>query len=99
MDGKLEKTFISAVNNRKRVVWARQKKTKRNDYWKTVVFTDESKIKVDGSAGLVFVWRKSTEEWLPCCTIGTVKNGGTSLMVWAAYLMMELALLPLSRKP
>ena len=45
------------------------------EYWNTVVFTDESKIKISGSDGCVFVWRKSTEEWLPCCTLGTVKTG------------------------
>jgi hypothetical protein len=29
-------------------------------YWKKVVFTDESKIKISGSDGRVFVWWKST---------------------------------------
>ena len=33
----------------------RQKKANTIDYWKTVLFTDESKIKVDGSDGRVFV--------------------------------------------
>ena len=57
-------------------------KGKTVEYWKTVVFTDESKIKISGSDGCVFVWRKSTEEWLPCCTLGTVKTGQPSLMIW-----------------
>ena len=53
------------------------------EYWNTVVFTDESKIKISGSDGCVFVWRKSTEEWLmPCCTLGTVKTAEPSLMIW-----------------
>lgn len=33
--------------------------------------------------GCVFVWRKLTEEWLPCCTLGTVKTGEPSLTVWS----------------
>ena len=51
-------------------------------YWRNVVFTGESKIKISGSDGCVFVWRTSTEEWLPCCTIATVKTGEASLMAW-----------------
>ena len=42
-------------------------------FWKQVVFTDESKIKISCSDGRVFVWQKSTEEWMPTCTLGTVK--------------------------
>ena len=30
----------------------------------------------------VFVWRKSTEEWLPFCTLGSVKTGDASIMAW-----------------
>ena len=51
-------------------------------FWKKVVFTDESKIKKSGSDGRVFVWRKSTEEWMPTCTLGIVKTGEPSIMVW-----------------
>ena len=30
----------------------------------------------------VFVWQKSTEEWMPTCTLHTVKTGEPSIMVW-----------------
>ena len=52
-------------------------------FLKKMIFTDESKIKISGSDGRI-VWRKSTEEWLPCCTFGTVTTGGTSIMVWGS---------------
>ena len=51
-------------------------------FWKQVVFTDESKIKISCSDGRVFVWQNSTEEWMPTCTLGTVKTGEPSIMVW-----------------
>ena len=63
--------------------WAREMKNKGMVFWKKIVFTDESKIKISGNNGRVFVWRESTEEWLPCCTLGTVTTGETSIMVWA----------------
>ena len=53
-------------------------------YWKKVVFTDESKIKISGSEmsdRRVLVWRKSTEKSMPAGTLGTVKTGEQSIMV------------------
>ena len=52
-------------------------------YLKKVVFTDESKIKISGSVDRrVFVWRKLTEERLPCCTLSSVTTGDASIMAW-----------------
>ena len=34
--------------------------------------------------GRVFVWRKSTKEWLNCCRLGSVKAGEASVMVWGS---------------
>ena len=48
---------------------------------KKVVFTDQSKIKISGRKGRV-VRRKFTEEWMPTCTLGTVKTGEPPIMVW-----------------
>ena len=79
-----KKPYISSKNKKKRMEWARVMRKKNLAYWKKVVFTDESKIKISGSDGRVFVWRKSTEEWLPCCTLGSVKTGEASIMVWGA---------------
>ena len=62
--------------------WAKEMVKKTMTFWKKVVFTDESKIKISGSDGRVFVWRKSTEEWMPTCTLGTLKTGEPSIMVW-----------------
>ena len=51
-------------------------------YWKKVVFTNESKIELSGSDGLVLVWCKTTEEWLSPCILATVKTSKTSILVW-----------------
>ena len=59
--------------------WEKVMITKNLAYWKRVVFTGESKIKISGSDGRAFVWRKSKEEWLPYRTLGSVKTGGVQL--------------------
>ena len=56
-----KKPYISSKNKKKRMEWARVMRKKNLAYWKKVVFTDESKIKISGSDGRVFIWRKSTE--------------------------------------
>ena len=68
--------------------WAKVMITKNLAYWKRVVFTGESKIKISGSDGRAFVWRKSKEEWLPYRTLGSVKTGGASIMVWVGCPMV-----------
>ena len=67
-----------------RMEWAKVMIKRNLAYWKKVVFTDESKIKISGNDGRVFVWRKSTEEWMPCCTLDSVKTGEASIMVWGS---------------
>ena len=79
-----KKPFISESNRRKRVCWAKEHIRKTVEDWSNVVFTDESCIKLSGSDGRVFVWRKTTEEWLPVCTLGTVKQGEAAIMIWGA---------------
>uniref|UniRef100_A0A1I7XUL6 DDE_3 domain-containing protein n=1 Tax=Heterorhabditis bacteriophora TaxID=37862 RepID=A0A1I7XUL6_HETBA len=50
-----------------------------------VVFSDESKFNRFGSDGKKYVRRRPGEEFMPKCTIPTIKHGGGSVMVWAAF--------------
>jgi hypothetical protein len=53
------------------------------NFWKTVLFTDESKFSIFGSDGPQNVWRKPKKEELdPKNVIPTVKHGGGHAMVW-----------------
>jgi hypothetical protein len=55
---------------------------KHIDFWKTVLFTDESKFNIFGSDGPQYVWRKPKEELDPKNIIPIVKHGGGNAMVW-----------------
>ena len=70
-----KKPYIRPKTKQKRTEWAREMKDKTKAYWTKVVCKDESKIKISRSDGLVFVRRKSTEELLPFCILGTVNWG------------------------
>jgi hypothetical protein len=52
------------------------------DFWKTVLFTDESKFHIFGSDGPQYVWRKPKKELDPKNVMPTVKHVGGHAMVW-----------------
>lgn len=52
------------------------------EFWKTVIFSDESKFNLFGSEGKRFVWRKPHTELNQKNIIPTVKHGGGHVMVW-----------------
>ncbi|GFS65246.1 transposable element Tcb1 transposase [Trichonephila inaurata madagascariensis] len=57
-----KKPFISSVNQQKRLDFVSAHVDKDFDFWKTVVFTDESKFNVFGSDGRRKVWRKKKQQ-------------------------------------
>ncbi len=62
--------------------FAEDKQTKDMDYWNHVLWSDETKINLFGSAGVKRVWRQPGEEYKDKCVLPTVKYGGGSVMVW-----------------
>ncbi|GFY52692.1 transposable element Tcb1 transposase [Trichonephila inaurata madagascariensis] len=76
------KPLISSVNQQKRLDFASPHVDKDFDFWKTVVFTDESKLNVFRSDGRGKVWRKKNTAVKPENLTPTVKHGGGSVMVW-----------------
>lgn len=79
-----KKPFISAQNIQKRLEFANTHLDKTFEFWKTVLFTDESKFNIFGCDGKGKVWRKTNEELKLKNLKATVKHGGGSVMVWGA---------------
>lgn len=76
------KPFISGVNRRKRLQFAKEHVTKPITYWEDVIFADESKFNICGSDGRTMVWRKPNTELNSSNLQATVKHEGGGLMVW-----------------
>lgn len=70
-----KKPFISEINKAKHI-------NDDESFWKTVVFSDESKFNLFGCDGKQKVWRKKNEQLQSKNLIPTVKHGGGSVMVW-----------------
>ncbi|KAL9706439.1 hypothetical protein quinque_009957 [Culex quinquefasciatus] len=84
-----KKPFISAINKNKRLLYAKKYVSKPKEFWRDVMFTDESKYNLFGSDGIVRVWRKPNTELDPKNVRPTVKHGGGHVMVWGAFTANE----------
>lgn len=71
-----KKPFISRVNRAKRMAFAKEHLNKTLDFWKKVIYSDESKFCIFGIKGRKYVWRKPCTELKKENLFPTVKHGG-----------------------
>jgi len=77
-----KKPFISKISKKKRLDFVKAHINKGIDFWKSVLFSDESKFNIFGSDGRVMVWRKPNKQ-MDCKNLyPTVKHGGGNVLVW-----------------
>lgn len=69
-------------NKTKRLKFAELYRNKTDAFWRTVLFSDESKFNIFGSDGKGKIWRKVGQEMAPINLTPTVKHGGGNVMVW-----------------
>ena len=69
-------------NQKKRLELAKTYQLKTDNFWKKIIFSDESKFNIFGSDGGRTVWRKPNTALDPKNLRPTVKHGGGSVMVW-----------------
>jgi hypothetical protein len=74
-----KKPLLKDTNN-KRLVWAKKHKQWTLDWWKSVIWSDES-FEIFHSNRRVFVRRRVGERMISACVVPTVKHGGGGVMV------------------
>ncbi|KAG1489400.1 hypothetical protein G6F53_013426 [Rhizopus delemar] len=57
------KPFISYTNQKKRLKWCRDKTSWTVEDWKSVIFSDETKINVWGADGIRYYWKQVDQPW------------------------------------
>src|SRR5579864_7815534 len=93
----LKNTGMKVVVKTKRPLLTKQHRRERLDFaishqdwtvedWKTVVWSDETKINRLGSDGRIWVWKKRGEALSDRLVKETKKFGGGSLMMWGCML-------------
>jgi len=79
----IKKPFILAVNQHKRLEFAKKHKNKPIEFWKSILWSDESPF-VLRFQGKKRVWRLPTERYAPYCLKGTVKHD-RKINVWGCF--------------
>lgn len=80
-----KRPFISKINKRKRYEFAKKYIGSSLNFWKTVVWSDESKFELFGQKRRSKVWRKTGEALIEKNIQKTVKHGGGNIMIWGCF--------------
>ena len=78
------KPLLRPGNILKRKQWASEMFQRPSEFWKTIIFSDESRFAQFSDSGRIWVWRQPRQEFCLNRLQPTVKNGGFSVMVWGA---------------
>lgn len=80
-----KRPFISKRNKIKRLEFAKKYVEMPIDFWKKVLWSDESKFELFNRKRRLRVWRKPGEEYQERHLQQTVKHGGGSIMIWDCF--------------
>lgn len=70
---------------RQRLQFAKNHKNYDSNFWKKVLWSDETKIELFGHNHQKYVFRKKGQAYMPKNTVPTVKHGGGSIMLWGCF--------------
>lgn len=80
-----KKPFISARNKEKRLKFARSYLTKPVEFWRNVLWTDESCFSLDGTYGKKYYYSTAKEKDARSVIMPTRHSGGGKVMVWGCF--------------
>jgi len=81
----LRRPLIRKANKIKRLEFAKKYADKPVDFWKKILWSDESKFDLFGHKQRARVWLKPCEKLLDKNVQKTIKHGGGSIMVWGCF--------------
>ena len=78
-----EKKSLFAVRHKTASLnFAEEHEKKPGEYWKHILWSDETKINLFSSDGVQHVWREPGQDYHSEYIVPAVKHGGGSVMIW-----------------
>ncbi|GFU32076.1 transposable element Tcb2 transposase [Trichonephila clavipes] len=77
-----KKPYISEVTRKRRIEFAMKYRNKPMDFWKKLIFSDESKSEIFTPPSIRKIWRKNKTALEPKNVLPTLKHGGGNVMAW-----------------
>lgn len=78
------KPLLTERHRKARLEWAKTHRAWSVEQWKSVLFSDESNFTIQNHNGNNWVRRRPGEEFLPECTLPTIKHP-TPVMIWGCF--------------
>ena len=76
---------LTRAHKTARLAWSRRHLRWKRLLWSRVMFTDESRFRLEHPDGRIRVWRRTGERFLEDCVLPKTAYGGGSVMVWAGF--------------
>ncbi|KAF7646092.1 hypothetical protein LDENG_00193750 [Lucifuga dentata] len=80
-----KKPLLSKKNNATQLQFAKEYIGNPEAFWRSILWSEESKIELFGRNENCYVWRKANTAFLKKNLVPTVKHGGGSILVWACF--------------
>lgn len=79
-----KKPLLTSKMRKARLAWAKEHESKDLEFWKSVIFSDESRFNVGRNDAVQYVRRRSGEAYKQRCLVPTVKHP-QAIMVWGCF--------------
>ena len=80
-----KKLLLKDANKKKRLAWPKKHEQWTLDWWKYVLWSNESKFEMFGNNRRVFVRSRVGERMISACVVPTVKHGEGGVMMWGCF--------------
>jgi hypothetical protein len=83
--------YLTKMQKRARLAWARQNKDMEFKDWQRVIFSDECYVYLRDKQGHIYVTRCADEVLLDDCLVPTFKQSSVRVMVWVSRFPLALS--------